>query len=169
MKRKVILTLGIIALMSGAAMFAQVGVNTDTPKTTLDIVQKDQTVKGKGFRLDDGNQGAGKILTSDADGAGTWMLPGQPATWFYLPSFNLALGATGAGKTVNLYDIYRNQFTRSGNAKFVSSDASIQCATLQPALYAASDLAFVVTDYVSSLITVNSISPIGLLIDFLFV
>jgi hypothetical protein len=51
------------------------GVNTDTPKATLDIVQKDQTVKGKGFRLDDGDQTNGYVLTSDADGIGTWRMP----------------------------------------------------------------------------------------------
>ncbi|MDR1653057.1 MAG: hypothetical protein LBS01_05310 [Prevotellaceae bacterium] len=161
--KKSILTLGIIALMSGAALSAQVGINTDNPTATLDIVQKDQTLKGKGFRLDDGNQGAGKILTSDSDGTGTWTPPTQPATWFYLPSFNITLGAIGAGKTLNLYNIYRDQFTRSGNARFVSSDATIQRAVLQPALYTASELIFVVTDYDSALITVNSISDSGVM------
>ncbi|GHT19730.1 hypothetical protein FACS189429_7640 [Bacteroidia bacterium] len=38
MKRKVFLTAGVIALMSGAALNAQVGINTETPKASLDIV-----------------------------------------------------------------------------------------------------------------------------------
>ncbi|GHT18275.1 hypothetical protein FACS189429_4480 [Bacteroidia bacterium] len=73
MKRKVFLTAGIIALLSGAALNAQVGINTETPQTTLDIVQADKTTnKGHGFRLADGNEGTGKYLVSDANGVGTW-------------------------------------------------------------------------------------------------
>jgi len=68
--------LGAIALtMSSAALNvnAQVGINTENPKTTLDIVQRDTaTVKGKGFRLVDGNQYRGYVLTSDSIGVGTW-------------------------------------------------------------------------------------------------
>ncbi|MDR1653367.1 MAG: hypothetical protein LBS01_06945 [Prevotellaceae bacterium] len=36
--KKSILILGFSALMSGAALTAQVGVNTETPKMTLDVV-----------------------------------------------------------------------------------------------------------------------------------
>ncbi|MDR1653533.1 MAG: hypothetical protein LBS01_07815 [Prevotellaceae bacterium] len=72
--KKSILILGLTALTSGGQFLsAQVGINTDTPKTTLDIVQKDTAnVKGQGFRLIDGNEGNRKVLTSDADGTGTW-------------------------------------------------------------------------------------------------
>ncbi|MDR1652055.1 MAG: hypothetical protein LBS01_00110 [Prevotellaceae bacterium] len=75
--KKSILILGLAALMSsGQSLFAQVGINTDAPKTTLDIVQKDTaTVKGRGFRLVDGNEAAGKVLTSNDDGEGTWTNP----------------------------------------------------------------------------------------------
>jgi hypothetical protein len=75
MKRKRFFTAGIIALIFSASLNAQVGINTDNPQTTLDIVQQDQSTKGKGFRLDDGNQGAGRVLVSDADGVGTWGTP----------------------------------------------------------------------------------------------
>ncbi|MDR1652946.1 MAG: hypothetical protein LBS01_04740 [Prevotellaceae bacterium] len=51
---------------------AQVGINTENPQATLDVVQKDKTVPGQAIRIDDGNQGAGKVLTSDADGVGSW-------------------------------------------------------------------------------------------------
>ena len=73
MKRKVIL-LGFAALMmcGTATMTAQVGINTETPKTTLDIVQKDKTTPGQGFRLDDGNEYANYVLTTAADGSATW-------------------------------------------------------------------------------------------------
>ncbi|MCL1867413.1 MAG: hypothetical protein FWF72_00460 [Paludibacter sp.] len=79
MTHKQVILAGIFALtMSGAALkiSAQVGINIDTPKTTLDVVQEDQTTHGKGFRLDDGNQADGKVLTSDTDGIGTWQLFG---------------------------------------------------------------------------------------------
>jgi len=77
--KKLILS-GIIALtMSGAALkvSAQVGINTDNPQVQgLHIVQKDKgTNQGHGFILDDGNQADGKVLTSDANGIGTWKLP----------------------------------------------------------------------------------------------
>jgi hypothetical protein len=70
--KKIILTIAM-AIIAFATASAQVGVNTDSPKTTLDIVQKDTaTVKGKGFRLIDGNELAGRVLISDDDGVGTW-------------------------------------------------------------------------------------------------
>ncbi|MDR1652266.1 MAG: hypothetical protein LBS01_01195 [Prevotellaceae bacterium] len=72
--KKGILILGVLALMSGGqSLSAQVGINTDAPKTTLDIVQKDTaTVKGKGFRLVDGNERKDFALMCDSDGVGTW-------------------------------------------------------------------------------------------------
>jgi hypothetical protein len=82
-----------------------VGINTDTPKTTLDIVQKDQTVPGQGFRLDDGNQGNGKFLISDANGIGTWKNPDQCVTYtgamaeaFFENNTGQVLGIPGANK-----------------------------------------------------------------------
>ena len=72
MSKKVFL-MGIIALECGVTtLTAQVGINTETPKTTLDIVQKDKTTPGQGFRLDDGNEYANYVLTTAADGTATW-------------------------------------------------------------------------------------------------
>jgi hypothetical protein len=69
-KKFLVLTAAAMAAMGVAA---QVGVNTETPKTTLDIVQTDKSTNpGHGFRLDDGNQDEGKIIMGDADGVGTW-------------------------------------------------------------------------------------------------
>jgi hypothetical protein len=71
--KKSILILGLTALMSGGQfMFAQVGINTESPTNTLHIVGDTATVHGQAFRLVDGNQGDGKLLVSDADGVGTW-------------------------------------------------------------------------------------------------
>ena len=71
--------MGIIALACGVtSMTAQVGINTEKPKTTLDIVGDTAVASGgqhgQGFRLIDGNQAAGKVLTSDDDGVGSWQL-----------------------------------------------------------------------------------------------
>ena len=74
MSNKVFLT-GIIALTicGVTSMTAQVGINTEKPTTSLDIVQPDSTNNpGHGFRLRDGNEDAGKVLTSDVGGTGTW-------------------------------------------------------------------------------------------------
>jgi hypothetical protein len=47
-----------------------VGINTITPTADLDI--KARNGVGKGFRLEDGSQGAGKVLVSDANGNASW-------------------------------------------------------------------------------------------------
>ena len=78
--KKVFLT-GIIALTicGVTSMTAQVGINTETPKTTLDIVSDTAVASGgqhgQGFRLIDDNQNSGRVLTSNTDGVGTWEDP----------------------------------------------------------------------------------------------
>jgi chitodextrinase len=86
MNKKTFLTAALFAATMMTGINAQVGINTDSPTTTLDIIQTDKaTNPGHGFRLDDGNQGGGKILTSDANGTGTWQLASAGAliqgTW----------------------------------------------------------------------------------------
>jgi hypothetical protein len=74
MKKKLLL-LGAIALMSGAALSAQVTIGSHAmPQATLDIVGSYSTdaEKGKAFRLDDGNQAPGKVLVAKENGIGTW-------------------------------------------------------------------------------------------------
>jgi uncharacterized membrane protein len=56
-----------------------VGVGTYTPAERLDV---NGTAKMSGFKLTGGTPGAGKVLTSDAGGAGTWQaLPGGGSGW----------------------------------------------------------------------------------------
>ena len=80
MSKKVFLA-GFIALACGVtSMTAQVGINTETPSNKgLHIVQSGDTTgltnHGQAFRLEDGNQAAGKVLTSDNDGNATWEEP----------------------------------------------------------------------------------------------
>jgi hypothetical protein len=82
--------------------------------------------------------------------------PADIRQWFYLPSFNLDISSIEDNKTVDLYAVYKNQFTAAGNSKFMRSDA-VATATDQP-LYAPNQLTFVVTDYDATVIQVNSIT-----------
>ncbi|NDW08900.1 hypothetical protein [Dysgonomonas sp. 520] len=50
-----------------------VGIGTNSPQTKVDIRS---TTQGKGFRLQDGSQGNGKVLTTDGNGNGSWKTPG---------------------------------------------------------------------------------------------
>lgn len=89
-----------------------------------------------------------------------WQAMGLSGTFFYLPSFNLDISSVG-NKQIDLYkDVYKKQFTREGNTKFVSSNNSLpQVSTI----LSADKLDFVVTDYSDTVITVNSISPEGIM------
>ena len=58
-----------------------VGIGTTAPSTTLHV----QSTTSPGFRLVDGTQAAGKVLTSDANGNASWQTPA---------------GSAGAGSTV---------------------------------------------------------------------
>jgi hypothetical protein len=74
MKKGKFLFFCIFALLcEQTGVFAQVTIGSGAdPQTTLDIIGDTATVKGMGFRLIDGNQGAGRFLVSDANGIGAW-------------------------------------------------------------------------------------------------
>jgi len=61
---------GLLILLTGTG---NVGINEPNPTTTLHVKAKDGV--GTGFRLVDGSEGVGKVLTSDADGNASWELP----------------------------------------------------------------------------------------------
>lgn len=95
---------------------------------------------------------------------------GQGQRYFYIPSANIPLAdASGnklTGATYNLYDnIYKAQFTKTGNSTFVSSNPSLNFipSPLTSSLYAASDLDYVVTYYDSKIVKINSISTSGVM------
>jgi hypothetical protein len=105
---------------------------------------------------------AGKTIKVTAPGYyyfdGTQWQSMQSNEWFYLPSFNLDISTTGE-HTVNLYDVYQNQFSKEGNTKFVSSNSAL---TIAPqSVYALKQLDFVVTDYDDTLISIaqDGINP----------
>lgn len=104
------------------------------------------------------------------DGA-TWnlMYQSQGQRYFYIPSANIPLAdATGAILTgdqkFQLYtDVYAAQFTKAGNPTFVSSNTNLNFvpSPTDQALYASSDLDYVVTYYDPNIVTINSISATG--------
>lgn len=69
----------------------KVGVNTANPTTSLDITS---SAIGGGFRLADGSQEKGKVLTAGVDGRASWEWPTSPMQVFDLRSVkNLTIPA----------------------------------------------------------------------------
>lgn len=62
---------GITGVNGGSSV--NVGIGTTTPADRLHVVGN--------LRMVDGNQGAGKVLTSDANGRATWQLPAAATGW----------------------------------------------------------------------------------------
>jgi hypothetical protein len=91
------------AILFVTAAKAQVGVNTSTPSNKgLHIVQTDKTGgNGQAFRLEDGNEAAGKILTSDANGNGTWQLATAISAWLLGGNAGTTPGTHFLGTTDN--------------------------------------------------------------------
>ena len=58
-----------IVLGDSSSANSNVGIGTSNPSTKLHIVS---STASNGFQLQDGNQGTGKILTSDTNGKATW-------------------------------------------------------------------------------------------------
>lgn len=88
----------------------------------------------------------------------------EGARWFYLPPFHLSitLGSANSGE-IKLHDIYKNQFTQTGNGAFISSDTSINTipSPLNGKLYENSELYYVVTYYDTSIMSIAKIDPDG--------
>ncbi|MDR1730085.1 MAG: hypothetical protein LBR52_05430 [Prevotellaceae bacterium] len=94
-----------------------------------------------------------------------WVRTGD-AEWFYLPSFNLDLDtSSGSTKTVDLYDeVYARQFTNdTNNPNFVAPAGLTFSTATNKKLYEKEQLAFVVTNYDNTVITVSSISVDGVM------
>jgi hypothetical protein len=67
-----------------------VGIGTSTPSTKLHI---ENTTSGA-IRIVDGTQAAGRVLTSDASGVGTWQTPSSLSSWSLLGNSALSTPAT---------------------------------------------------------------------------
>ncbi|CAM1346594.1 hypothetical protein [Tenacibaculum crassostreae] len=86
--------------------------------------------------------------------------PTKAARVFYPPSIAIDASSTGTGRTINLYSSYFSQF----NGPLIRSD--IGGANEAPAsipTYAANELYYYVTDYDTSILTINSIDSSGLM------
>jgi len=53
----------------------KIGINSATPAATLHLVGPNLTAKTPAIRIQDGNEADGYVLTSDANGNGTWVDP----------------------------------------------------------------------------------------------
>lgn len=88
--------------------------------------------------------------------------------YFFIPSFNISFAGKQAGDLgtpVDLYGEYKKQFTRSGNATFISSNASL---TRVPSpgfdrLYEPNELDYVITYYDTNVMQNVTISATGVL------
>ena len=95
-----------------------VGIGTSIPSAKLDVVGM--------FKLTDGTQGAGKILTSDGVGNATWQLPTVPASLWTQGTGNDVYNSTdsvGIGTTnpSHLFEINKSQTTTAPLAAIINN------------------------------------------------
>ncbi|MDR2810752.1 MAG: hypothetical protein LBB84_09420, partial [Tannerellaceae bacterium] len=94
------------------------------------------------------------------DGA-KWNVAGGGVKWFYMPACNVSTTST----LINLYDIYKEQFTKQGNTKWASNNGTITHipSPYGDKLYESNELDYVVTYYDSSVFPTVSISNAGVM------
>jgi hypothetical protein len=101
------------------------------------------------------------------DGA-KWNVAGGGVKWFYMPPINVdaPISSTPQPKTVNLYDKYKEQFTKSGNTRWRSSNDTGLAGIPSPengALYAANQLDYVITYFDTNVFDNVSVNASGLM------
>lgn len=196
--RKLLLPL---ALLTSGLYLSQVGINTETPTTTLEIIGKPtNATSADGVKLpyvsiaqliakdnqyQSQHQGTLLYVTEEnfttanlttktvkVTSPGLYYFDGSiwqrflnsksSDTWFYMPSFNLDMSSLGT-KTVNLYNIYKNQVYKDPQSKFISSDTADTSIHPQRLYYNANELSFIVTDYDPTYITIVGIDNTGVM------
>lgn len=125
--------------LSGTVIYVtEIDNNIFTPKTQL--------VVGVGYYYFDGT---------------IWRSVGQAKDFFYLPPFDLKLPSNATTLNIDLYnDVYKKNYVKTGNPHWVSNNAAL---TQVPNLYQVNELDFVVTHYDPNILTINSISPQGIM------
>lgn len=99
------------------------------------------------------------------DGA-KWILETKDdSRYFYIPSFNIPLAATGTGKTYDLYGEYKKQFTEAGNAVWISSNATLSTipSPSEGRLYTRGELDYAITYYDKNILENISIANSGVM------
>lgn len=132
---------------------ADVGIGTNNPTTRLEVAGgsvKFSEYGGTNYRDMDENN----ILAVDADGDVIEMNTAQNTRIFYPPPVVIDASSTGTG-TLNLYSAYTAQF---GSPLVKSNGAPAQIYT-----YQTNELYYYVTDYDTSVMTINSISDTGVM------
>ena len=105
-------------------IIAQVGINTTNPTAMFHVFGT--TTPGTGpfaFRLEDGTQANGRVLTSDANGNGYWQVPSGGSAYTFnngltLTGSNVKLGGTLVNATAIDLDVNNLTFTRNFGATF---------------------------------------------------
>ncbi len=77
------------------ASSGNVGINTTSPAAKLEI----DGSSGTTIKIVDGNQAAGKVLTSDAAGQGSWQTPSGGGGWLTLGNAGTTAGTNFVGTT----------------------------------------------------------------------
>ena len=94
------------------------GIGTIVPDKKLHIVTGGTALSPNptGFKLEDGNQGAGRVLMSDANGVGTWKINSMYIINGHMgPGVNLALNDTSNKKNWTNPNDHSNGFKSTGS------------------------------------------------------
>lgn len=175
-------------LLFAIGSYSQVGINTKTPNASaaLDInstekgilIPRMTTVQklaisnpAEGLLVYDTNQ---KQIYQNigTPTAPNWVTIGytvQSNKFFYMPAFKIDVTTKATGKTIDLYTEYKNQFTGSVNAQFVSSTGAPKGVSATPAgsgipyFANASQLYYYITKYDDNVISNVSIDANGIM------
>jgi len=132
---------------------SDVGIGTNNPTTRLEVAGGSVKFSEYGttnYR----NMGESNILAVDNDGDVIEMNTAQNTRIFYPPPVVIDASNTGQG-TLNLYSAYTAQF---GSPLVKSASAPAQIYT-----YQTNELYYYVTDYDTSVMTINSITDAGVM------
>lgn len=107
------IVLGSINGINGATADTKVGIGTTAPTEKLHI-------SGGTVRIVDGNQGSGKVLTSDANGVGSWQTPSGGG---------ITVGTTTIAGGTNTNVLYNNsgvigEYTTTGSGTVLSKQTN---------------------------------------------
>jgi len=95
----------------------KVGIGTDNPGATLDV-------QGT-LRLADGSQGAGKVLSSDANGLASWVTNPSSISWSLTGNSGTSSGTNFIGTTDNVPLMFKINNQQAGKIEFSSYNTSL--------------------------------------------